>query len=1049
MSKLLADKHPIINWFIHNAVSANLLMLGILLSGLYMVGFFGLFGQTAKLRLEAFPTAESTTVNITASINGSAPEDVEQGVTNKLEEALQGIQGIEKITSSSSADSAVIWVDAITGYDMDKLLDDIKTQVDAIGTLPAEVEKILVNQAKWQPSILWVTLHGDVNDKLMLSEAKRLKNLLLQSPYIEKITIDGENFAEIQIDVAEDTLKTYGLTLTQVASAINDASLDLSSGSIDTSQGAVNLRIKAQARQANDYANLIIRAGSDGSQLRLGDIATVTDGFGEQEIFTEFNGQTSLTLRLKSGKNANVIEADQAATDIVNHFIPTLPNGLTATIWNNRVSFVKDRIDLFVRNSSTGIVLVFLLLTLFLNLRLAFWVALGIPVAFTGALLLMSVFDISISLISLFGFILVLGIVVDDAIIIGESIYSWKKRLNNAAEATLRGAARVSTAATFGVLTTVAAFLPLTQIDGEIGNILGQIGAVVIFCLLFSLVESKLILPAHLHSVHVATHGQRGKNLWVRLQAAVAHGLEILVEKTYLPVLSTALKLRYFSLLVFISMFILAIGTIIGGIVPVSIMPRVESQDISMTVAMDSTVNVKSTIAETKRAVSALRVADQQLMTEHGSDHENVTNIAAFNLDDTHFMIRAGLAGAETRNLDATVIANRWRQIVGQIPGAKSVEVSARRRFSDADIEIQVLGNDSKQQQAAANKLIQILKQINGVQDIKNSQNETHNEIRIHLKPEASTYGISKTQLARNVRAAFYGQQAERLQRGDDEIRVMVRYPKTERQSLTDLYQLNIRTDNGALIPLSAVAELSFARSPTSIEHIDGRRALTVSANVNKAQTSVEAVIAALSADTLKQVEKHHAVSITFGGETEEDAKASASMQLGFIISLVMIYVLLAIPLKSYLRPLIIMSVIPFGVIGAIIGHLLLGMTLSMLSVFGIIALSGVVVNDSLLLMSSIQQYRAEGMAVRKAITVTGVRRFRPVILTSITTFAGLIPMLFETSFQAQFLIPMAVSLGFGILFATTITLLLVPVLYAITHDIKQLFFVEVKSTMN
>ncbi len=483
----------------------------------------------------------------------------------------------------------------------------------------------------------------------------------------------------------------------------------------------------------------------------------------------------------------------------------------------------------------------------------------------------------------------------------------------------------------------------------------------------------------------------------------------------------------------------------VGGLLPVSIMPKVESQNISMTVAMDSTTNVKTTIAEAKKAAQALRQADRQLMAEHNSDNPNVTNIAVFNTDNTHFMVRAGLAGADTRTLAAPVIANRWRQVVGQIPGAKSVEISARQRFSDADLEIHLLGDNAEQKQAAADELMQALRLLNGVEDVSNRQDESNNEVQIHLKPEATTYGISKTQLAQTIRAAFYGQQAERLQRGDNEIRVMVRYPKSERQSLADLYQLNVHTDSGAVIPLSAVADLSFARSPTSIEHIDSQRVLSVLANIDKGKTSAEAVLQALNSQTLPDLQQRYGVTVRFGGETEEDDKATASMRLGFIISLVMIYVLLAIPLKSYVRPLIIMSVIPFGIIGAIAGHLLLDMTMSMLSVFGIIALSGVVVNDSLLLMSSILQHRAEGLSVREAITVTGVRRFRPVILTSITTFAGLMPMLFETSFQAQFLIPMAVSLSFGILFATAITLVLVPILYYITHDLKRLLFVEIK----
>lgn len=1042
-TKSLSDLHPILNWFIQNSVAANLLMVGILLTGLYMVGFFGLFEQTAKLRLEAFPSQESSTITINVSLNGSTPEDVELGVTDKIEQALQSIQGIDKITSESSSDSALIFIDAVTDYNMDKLFDDIKMQVDSIGTLPTEVEKVIVKKAAWQPSILWVTLHGDVSDRVLKTKANLLKDRLLASPYIEKINIDGEKTSEISIEVSEEKLKEYDLTLDKIATAVNNASLDLSSGNIETAQGKLNLRIKAQAKTQTDYENLIIHASADGSLVRLGDIANVKDDFTEQDLYVGFNGKPSLTLRLKSGKQANVIEADKAATDIVNKFSETLPDNLTATVWNNRVSFVKDRINLFARNSASGVVLVFLLLTLFLNVRLAFWVALGIPISFAGALIMMKMFDISISLISLFGFILVLGIVVDDAIIIGESIYSWKKRTNNAPDATLRGTARVSVAATFGVLTTVAAFLPLTQVDSDMGNILGQIGAVVIFCLLFSLLESKFILPSHLHHTKVATVDHKPENRWEQLQASIAHKLEILVEKTYMPVLAAALRQRYFTLLAFISIFILAIGTVISDILPVAMMPQIESQDISVMVEMNKTVNVDETISLAKKTAQDLRIADKKLMQAHNTDNPNVTHISAFNMDDTNFMVRAGLADAESRVVSAPEIANSWRKVVGDIPEAKSITFSSRRRFSDADIELRLLSNNRTNQQAAGQALIKALGSIKGVIDIANSQNKSAAEIRIQLKPEANTYGISKKQLAQTIRSAFYGQESERLQRDNEEVKVIVRYPKSERESLSNLYKLEVRTADGSAIPIIEVANLAFNQSPENIEHINSNRSLMISANVNKDETSVEDVMDILVTTVLPKLQQDYDIDINFGGETEEDAKAEASMKLGFIISLIMIYVLLAIPLKSYTHPIIIMSVIPFGIIGAIIGHLFLGMNISILSFFGMIALSGVVVNDSLLLLSSIQQHSDEGMDLRQAITVTGVRRFRPIILTSITTFVGLLPMLFETSFQAKFLIPMTVSLGFGILFATLITLILVPVIYYIFYDIKNFLFTK------
>lgn len=1038
----LASKHPYINWFIQNHVAANLLMLGILFTGLYMVGFFGLFGQTSKLRLEAFPETEPTRVTITASINGSTPEDVEQGVTDKIEEALQGVQGIDKITSASTANQATISVDAVTDYDMDKLYDDIKTQVDTVATLPAEVEQVIVSKVSWQPSILWVTLHGNASEHSLKTEANRLKNHLLQNSYIEKIEIAGERDAEIRIEISENTLREYKLTLSQVATAINNASLDLSSGTLETNQGNLTLRIKAQAKNQTDYENLIIRAGSNGALVRLGDIATVTDGFTEQAIYSGFNGQPSLTLRLQSGKNANVIEADKAATAIVNEFSASLPKNITATIWNNRVTTVQDRINLFVENSALGVVLVFAILALFLNLRLAFWVALGIPISLSGAVILMYLFDISINLISLFGFILVLGIIVDDAIVIGESIFSWKKRTHNAPYATLQGTSRVSTAATFGVLTTVAAFLPLIQVDGMMGNMLGQIGAVVIFCLLFSLVESKLILPAHLYHTKVGVQ-PNGNGFWGKLQGKVSHGLERFVETKYLPTLTKALRQRYFTLLVFTAILVLAAGVVLGRLVPISMFPSVEAQDITLTVEMETNTPAERTIALAKQATEALRKADSQLMQEQNTDQPNITNISTANTDAISFTVRAGLADAKTRTLSAPQITNRWRQVLGEIQGAGYVQFSSRRRFSGSDVELEIFGSDRKVLREAGEALVELLSRIEGVTEVANSQNDTNEEIRIELKPEAHIYGITKTQLAQTVRSAFYGQEAERLQRGDKEIRVMVRYPKAERKSIADLNQLYIRTDNGVAVPLSAVATLSYDRSLMDIDHINGQRALIISADLDKDKTDSATVMETLHNSVFPEIQKKYDVTVRLGGEAEEDQKSSDSMKIGFIVSLGLIYILLAIPLKSYVRPIIIMSAIPFGIIGAIVGHLILGMGMSMMSLFGIIALSGVVVNDSLLLLTTIAQRREEGMGIWQAIHATGTQRFRPVILTSVTTFVGLMPMLFETSFQAQFLIPMAVSLGFGILFATAITLFLIPVVYAIFEDIKQLFFVE------
>ncbi|MBS9777702.1 MAG: efflux RND transporter permease subunit [Gammaproteobacteria bacterium] len=1038
--ELLSNKHSFLNWFINNPVTANLIMIATLGGGLYMVGFFGLFGTTSKIPLEALPLIESNVITVHANLNGATPEDVESGVTQKIEQSLQGIQGIEKIMSQSRENLSLVQITAKPDYDIDKLLRDVKSNVDGINSLPSETENIIVAQNKRRQSILWVTLYGDVSEFFLKKKAHELRDKLLASPYVEEITISGEKSSEVTIEVSESKLNEYNITITEIATAIRQSSLDLSTGDLATSRGNVTLRIKNQAHNKDDYANITVRMLPDGSTVKLRDIASISDGLSEQNVMSEFNGKPSLTLRLSSGENANVIEADEAATTIVDKFSKTLPAHLKTEIWNNRVIYVRDRINLFARNATTGVLLVFLLLTLFLNLRLAFWVALGIPISFAGALLMMGISGLTINLITLFGFIMVLGIVVDDAIVIGESIYSWKKRTNNAPNATLTGVTRVSTAATFGVLTTIAAFLPLTQIAGEVGKIISQIGWVVIFCLLFSLIESKLILPSHLRKINVSTQVSK-KGPWSQLQSAISQGLEVLVEKAYLPMLSSALRQRYFTLLIFIALFILAIGTLLGGILKFYRFPIIESQNISLTVDMDETVSVDMTQNIARKASKALRKTDEQLITINNSEDANVVNIATFNKTDTSFTINAVLAGAETRTISAPEIVSQWRKNVGLIEGSKSVKFSSRRRFSEADIEIQLFADDYQKQLLASKELQKILGGFDGVKDIHSSEDDTNKEIHITMKPSAAMYGVNETSLAKAVRAAFYGIEVERLQRGNEEIKVIVKYPKQERESLSHLKNLWVPTANGSSVPISEVATLTFSESASIIKRINSKRAVIVYANVTKRITSSEDILAALEETTFDTLKQKYAVDITLGGEAEDGAKSDKSMITGFIVSLALIYALLAIPLKSYSKPIIIMSVIPFGIIGAIGGHLLLGMNVSTLGMFGVIALSGVVVNDSLLLINTIQQHRDEGHNVFKSIQITGVRRFRPIILTSITTFVGLVPLLFETSFQAQFLIPMAVSLGFGILFATMITLILVPVIYCIFDDIKHVFF--------
>jgi len=1039
------EQHPIINWFIHNPVTANLLMVGILFTGLYMIGFFGLFGMTSKLNLEAFSSLPTTTLTVVVSLNGSNPEDVEQGVTNKIEEALQGVSGIDKVTSVSMGDQARVYVKAVLGYDIDKLYGDVKQRVDGIGGLPKQVERVFVDKEERKFALFSASIYGDVGEDLLLQEARRLKRILLGDPHIGDIDLWGEKERQVSVNVSQHRLNEYRLTLDDVANAIKRASLNLSVGSIDAATGRLALRIKNQAHTQSDFDALTIRANADGSRLRLKDIAKVSVGFSETETFALYDGKPSVTLDLSSGLNANVIEADKSAQAVIRDFAKTLPEGLKVTVWNNNVVYVRDRIRLFTSNVLQGACWVFLLLTLFLNLRLAFWVAMGIPISLAGALVMMKVFAISINMFTLFGFILVLGIIVDDAIVIGESVYTFKKRLNNATDATIKGVSRVSTAATFGVLTTVAAFLPLTHISGDLGYVLAQTAIVIIFALLFSLVDSKLILPSHLYRVRVVTVEHKPRNPWGKLQSFIAHGIERMIERLYLPVLTWSIRHQFFVLLLFILMLVMAAALVISGVVKQSFFPNVESNHIQLRVDMNNNVSAAETAAIAKKATQALHQADKALMQEKGQTQSNLTSVFAASRSERSFSVYVGLAPSAIRKVSAQTIASRWNKLLGKIKEAESVTFDAAERFASHDVEINISADNAAANEAVSSRIAAALQSLSGVKQVASSQG-IRQEVHIHLKPSAMIYGVTQTQLANTIRAAFYGVEAQRFQQGSDEIKVMVSYPEVERASLADLEHLPVRLNDGSAIAMGELATLSFVEVPKRIKHINSQVIRTVYADVDKTVTTSQKVVQALNKELIPELIAQYPVKISLSGESEAREASNDSLKIAMLVAVVAIYVLLAISLSSHFLPFVIMSAIPFGLVGAVLGHLILGKAVSMISLFGMVSLSGVVVNDSLLLVSTIKQYRREGMPLFDTIRLTGLRRFRPVILTSITTFAGLMPMLWETSLQARFIVPMAISLGFGILFATLITLILVPVLYLLGLRMHGLLFKAVET---
>mgnify|MGYP000873053214 CR=1 FL=1 len=1023
----------IIGWFARNPVAANLLMLVIMISGL--VSYFGIQKRT-------FPEFESNMVQVTVPYLGAAPAEVEEGVIVKIEEAIADVEGIKEIRSTASEGAGTVVIEILTGYDPAKALDDIKLRVDAIPNFPAETEKPVIAEVLFEQQVIWATVYGDLDDRARKVLARQVRDELQLLPGVRKVNLVGDRDFEMAIELSESNLRKYGLTFDEVAQAVRRSSVDLPGGSVKTDAGDILLRTKGQAYTGGDFGDIVLRTNADGTRLRLSDVATIRDEFAETDNYALFAGKPSLSMSVIAADQGNDIAISEAVNAYVERKRPTLPQGAQLAVWGDSSFYLKDRLNMMVKNMLAGTFLVFLCLALFLRLKLAFWVALGIPICFLGALWLLPVgpFATNINLLSLFGFLLVLGIVVDDAIVIGESAYTETQLHGQSVDNVIRGARKVAMPATFGVLTTIAAFGPLMFVEGGFAVFLTSVSWVVILCLMFSLIESKLILPAHLAGMKPlkAEPGVVG-----RFQRRFSGGLERFVRQRYQPLLVKAVERRGATVALFLASAILAIGLLAGEKVRFIFFPDVPSDFINanLRLADGSAPTVRDAALE--RMQSAIEQVESEYRAEFPEAEEAlIKHTLVFTNGDTGGTLLVELTKGETRSWDAYEITNRWRERVGEIAGAKELRIFASTNPGGRPIDFRLTSENYEQLELAAEELTRKLREYQGVFDVSSSFNSGAQEIRLRIKPEAESLGLSQVDLGRQVRQAFYGEEAQRIQRGKDEIRVMVRYPQTERRSLANLEQMRIRTPDGSEVPFATVAEAQIGTSYSRINRIDRKRSVRVLADVDTAVTSAEKVLPELRNTFLPELfAKYPGVSEVAGGSTVEREKATRQMTNALIMSLFLIYALLAIPLKSYVQPLIIMSVIPFGIIGAVFGHWITGINFSLMSAFGVIALAGVVVNDSLVLTDFINRARREdGMSTQEAVVQSGVQRFRPVLLTSLTTFFGLVPILLERSLQAQFIIPMATSLAFGILFATVITLFLIPILYLMLFNVRERF---------
>ncbi|MHC5036279.1 MAG: efflux RND transporter permease subunit [Planctomycetota bacterium] len=1036
-----------IAWFAKNPVAANLLMVLIIAGGIF---------AASSMRLEMYPELSVDIVTVTVAYPGATPEEVEESICVKIEEKVQDLEGIKRLRSTAAENVGTVAIEVATGYEVREIMDDVKSRVDAIDSFPELAEKPVIQEIVTRNLVANLSVWGDVDERVLRQQGEDIREALLDIPGITQVELAGVRPYEIAIEVSEASLRKHGLTLHQVAGAVRRSSLNLPGGSLKTEGGEILLRTQGQAYTGEAFSDLTLLTREDGTRVRLGDVATVVDRFEETDRTLQFNGKPAVAVRVFKVGDQNVIDIARKVRAFVAASQARMPEGIHLTVWRDFARFLEGRLDLLTRNGFAGLVLVFIVLALFLRMRLAFWVALGIPICFLGAMWVMPQLDVSMNMISMFAFILVLGVVVDDAIVVGESIHTEQSKGGNRRMAAILGTKKVAIPVVFAVFTTVAAFLPMAFLPGMMGKYIFVIPVVFIATVLFSLVESMLILPAHL------SHGGEKKDskpgLLTRIQDFFAQALLEVARVVYRPLVEIALRFRYATVAFFIAAFLLTLGIVASGRLDFTFFPKMEADFVIAKVLLPEGVAVQDTERVVKKMEKAILEIREALTEESGGEDTSqgiirhvlasvgtmpVSTDAANGVPQARGShvgeVAIELSPAEGRTMGSTEVTRLWRERIGSIPEAEELTFVNQFGSIGKPIDIQLSGKDLNALRKAADDLKGKLAVYPGVYGITDSFRLGKKEVKLKIKPEAEPLGLSLADLASQVRRGFYGEEAQRIQRGSHDVAVKVRYPKRERATLGSLENMRVRTPAGVEVPFSAVADAEFGRSWSAIQRTDRRRTIHVTAQVDDGVSNAEKVLANLESEVMGGfLAENPGVKYSFEGEKKEANDSMAALFRGFILSLLMIYALLAVPFKSYLQPFVVMGAIPFGLVGAILGHVIMGIDLSVMSVLGMIALAGITVNDSLVLIDFINRGRREKkMPLVEAVRKAGVARFRPIILTSLTTGAGLLPMLLETSIQAKFLIPTAVSLAFGVLFSTLITLLLVPSGYLILEDLR------------
>lgn len=1034
----------IIHWMASNHVAANLLMFVFLVGGL-------IIGKSVKQ--EVFPEIEMDRIQVSVVYPGAGPEEIEEGIILKIEESLTGVDGIKQVTATAFEGSGSVIAEIYSDEDADQILQDIKSEIDRITTFPEDAEKAVISKMLNRREVISLVIYGDIPERSLRELAEEVRDDLLDFDNITQVDLGGVRPYEISININEDTLRRYKLTLEEVAQRIRQASLDLPGGTIKTDRSEILIRTKERRDFGPGYEEIRLRSGIDGSEIRLGDIADINDGFEESDLSALFDGKPASMVKIFRIGNQKPTEISDIVLEYITKKQTQLPPSVRIADWNDTSQIFQSRMQLLLKNAGLGLALVLIVLGLFLEVRLALWVMLGIPISFIGSMLLMPGLDISINMISLFAFIMALGIVVDDAIVVGENVYEHRQRGKPFLQAAVDGTLEVSTPVIFAILTSIAAFTPLLHVTGTMGKFIRVIPLVVISILLISLVECLFVLPAHLS---FRRKELKENSLLARLdkiRATFGTQLTRFISGPYHRFLKLSLHFRYTTVAVAVCVLAITFGVVGGGIIKFRFMPKVAGNTVKANLEMISGTPASRTAQaqqhlfnqalqaieefEEKREEKILRhaysVTGGTLATggPQGGSGSEAANLAGVELF---------LTPSEDRITSSEEIGRRWRQLAGDIPGTHSLSFASNLVHMGANIDVRFAHESFEVLKQASERLQGSLADYPGVNDIASNFSLGKRELKITLRPEARTLGITEEQLGRQLRSAFYGAEALRLQRGRNEVKVMVRYPEDDRRHLEDLEKMRIRTPDGGEIPLYQAAWVQEGYSYSSIHRSDRKRVINITADVDSTKANAEEVILELQKTILAELKTDYpGLGIDLEGESKERRDSMGSMAQGFMMALLFIYALLAIPFRSYSQPLLIMAAIPFGIIGAIFGHMIMRYDLSIMSMFGIVALSGVVVNDSLLLIDYANTRRKKGIDKLQAIMDAGVRRFRPILLTSLTTFFGLSPMILETSTQAKFLIPMAISLAFGIMAATGITLLLIPSLYLILEDFRHM----------